>query len=138
MSTDWHFPIFVAVSLVAFTGVLRLVLRHRSAPLSWQALIWVAGVVVVGGMTFAKIGATHGLPIWLYYGVPAVLTWVLPPVVFRMRGRELPIYLLLALVVAPAIHLAFSFILGWNEYLPFLPIPSLVELASYHPSLAST
>ena len=130
MSTDWHFPIFVVVSLVAFMGVLRLVLRHRSAAPSSLTLIWVAGVVVIGGMSFAKIGATHGLPVWLYYGVPAVLTWALPPVVFRMRGREIPIYLVLALVVAPAIHLAFSFILGWKEYLPFLPVPSLIELAS--------
>jgi hypothetical protein len=81
-------------------------------------------------MTFAKLGASHGLPVWLYYGVPAALTWVLPTVVFRMRGREVPSYLVLALVLAPGIHLVFSLILGWKEYLPFLPLPSLAELAS--------
>ena len=130
MSTDWHFPIFIAVSLVAFIGILRLVLRRRSVAPRWLTVIWVAGVVVIGGMMFAKLGASHGLPVWLYYGVPAALTWVLPTVVFRMRGREVPSYLVLALVLAPAIHLVFSLIVGWKEYLPFLPIPSLAELAS--------
>ena len=28
----------------------------------------------------------------------------------------------------PLIHVVFAFFLGWNEYLPFLPIPSLAEV----------
>ncbi len=91
-------------------------------------LNWVGGVVVVAGMLFAKVGTSYELPVWLYYGVPAVITWTLPPLVFRMRSREVAIYLVLALLLAPMIHLAFSFFLGWKEYLPFLPVPSLAEL----------
>ena len=116
------------VSFVAFTMLLRTVLRHRSDTPTWVQLNWVAAVVVVGGMLFAKVGTSYDLPIWLYYGVPAVITWTLPPVVFRMRGREVVTYLALALLLAPMIHLTFSFFLGWKEYLPFLPIRSLAEV----------
>jgi hypothetical protein len=91
-------------------------------------MLWVAGVVVVGGMTFAKLGATSGLPVWLYYGLPAGLTWVLPPLVFRMTGREIARYVPLAVLVAPVIHVTFSLLVGWKEYMPFLPVPSLAEL----------
>ena len=87
-----------------------------------------AGVVVVGGLVFAKMGTTIGLPVWLYYGVPAVLTWVLPPFVFRMRGNEIAKYLPMAVLVAPMIHVLFSFLLGWKEYMPFIPVPSIWEL----------
>jgi hypothetical protein len=128
MSTTWHFPIFVAVSFAAFIGMLRFVLRKRPAAPSWTTLIWVALVVVVAGMLFAKTGTRYGLPVWLYYGVPAALTWVLPPLVFRMQRREMLTYLVLAFVLAPAIHVIFSFFLGWKEYLPFIPVPSFAEL----------
>lgn len=91
-------------------------------------MLWVASVVVLGGMSFAKLGATQGFPIWLYYGLPAGLTWVLPPWVLRMSGREVARYVPLALLVAPAIHVFFSLFFAWGEYMPFLPVPSLREL----------
>jgi hypothetical protein len=127
---SWHFAVFILVSLVAFVGMLLLVLHRRSARPGMTKTLWVAGVVVIGGMAFAKMGTTVGLPVWLYYGVPAALTWVLPPVVFRMRGHEVATYLPLAVLVAPTIHILFSFILGWKEYMPFIHIPSLWELIS--------
>ena len=66
---------------------------------------------------------------WLYYGLPAVLTWVLPPLVFRMRGKEVARCLPMAVLAAPAIHILFSrSFLGWKEYMPFIPVPSLGEL----------
>ena len=60
--------------------------------------------------------------------MPAALTWVLPPVIFRMRGREVARYLPLAVLVAPLIHVVFAFFFGWAEYMPFIPVPSLREL----------
>jgi hypothetical protein len=48
--------------------------------------------------------------------------------ILRLTGREVARYLPLALLVAPAIHVAFSLFLGWKEYIPFLPVPSLAEL----------
>jgi hypothetical protein len=37
-------------------------------------------------------------------------------------------YLVLALLTASAVHTVFSFFLGWKEYTPLLPGPSLLEL----------
>ena len=125
MSTGWHFPIFILVSFVAFVAVVRLSLRARRDPPARATMLWVAAVVVVGGMLFAKAGAGLGLPVAIYYGLPAAVTWLLPPIAFRMRSREIAIYLPLALVMAPIIHVLFSFFLGWHEYMPFLPVPSL-------------
>src|SRR4051812_23296554 len=128
MSSTWHFPLLILVSFLVFVGVLLAALQRRNQRPATVTVTWVAAVVVVGGMVFAKIGTTMGLPVWLYYGVPAVLTWVLPPFVFRMRGREVARYLPMAVLVAPMIHVVFSFALGWKEYMPFIPVPSIWEL----------
>ena len=55
--------------------------------------------------------------------VPALVTVLLPPIVFRLTGRRVLAYLLLAALSAPLIHVLFSLILGWGEYMPFWPIP---------------
>lgn len=128
METSWHYPIFILVSLVVFAGVIHFVLKNRQHSLKPGTIIWVSIVVVVGGMSTAKYGASVGLPVWVYYGVPALTTWVLPPLVFRMNGLEFGKYLILAMFIAPMIHILFSFFLGWNEYMPFMPIPSLYDL----------
>ncbi len=128
MDAVWHFPIFIGVSYILFVGVLRIAVRRRRRLPASSELLRIAGVVVVGGMTFAKIGATNGFPVWLYYGLPAGLTWLLPPMVLRMTWRELAQYVPLALLLAPAIHTGFSLLFGWKGYMPFLPVPSLTEI----------
>jgi hypothetical protein len=126
----WHFPVFILVSFVAFVGILRVALNRRSELPPTMTVLWVAAVVVIGGMIFARAGTSMGLPVWLYYGLPAILTWVLPPIVFRMCGSEVARYLPMAVVVAPTIHVLFSFLFGWNEYMPFILVPSIRELVS--------
>lgn len=79
---------------------------------------------------FARAGARAGLPVWVYYGLPAALTWLLPPLAFRMRGLEIARYLPMAMLIAPVIHVVFAFFLGWTEYMPFIPVPSLRALLS--------
>ena len=125
-----RFAVMILASLLAFYGVLRLTLRARPRPPAAGALATVAAIVVVGGMVFAKVGATAGWPVWLYYGLPAGLTWLLPPLAFRMASREIVQYIVLAVLVAPVVHVLFSFILGWHEYMPFIAVPSLGELLS--------
>lgn len=88
----------------------------------------VASAIVFGGMLFARYGAQAGLPWWIYYTVPMLLTVALPPIVFSMTMREAPMYVILAFLSAPVIHTVFSFFLGWREYMPFIPIPSLRDL----------
>jgi hypothetical protein len=128
MDFNPRFSIFVVVSLVLFLGVLRFSLRARPKLPAWRSIMIVATVVVVGGMLFARWGAMTGLPWWVYYTLPALLTVILPPLAFRMSSREVAEYLVLAFLMAPAIHTVFSLFLGWKEYMPFLPIPSLSEL----------
>jgi hypothetical protein len=79
-------------------------------------------------MVFARWGASSGLPWLLYYTIPALVTLVVPPALFRLKRAETVEYLVLAFFMAPTVHVAFSFLLGWKEYMPFLPVPSLVEL----------
>lgn len=123
-----RFSVFVAVSLAVFAGLLRFVTRHRAHRPDAAAVAAVALVVVVGGMIFAKYGNNLGLPWWIYYTVPALATLLVPPVAFRLRGGELVHYLALAFLSSPAIHVAFSLFLGWHEYMPFIPVPSLRQL----------
>lgn len=123
-----RFAIFIATSAIAFVALLRAVLGRRRVAPHGVRVLWVAAVVVVGGMLFARYGARFGLPWWIYYTLPAALTLALPPLAFRMTRREAVPYLALAFLVSPVIHAAFSFFLGWKEYMPFLPVPSLADL----------
>jgi hypothetical protein len=123
-----RFIVFIVVTLVVFVGILALVMRGRTTPTSRTAVAAVSLVVVVGGMIFAKVAQNAGWPWWIYYPVPAALTLVLPPMVFRFSGRELIWYLCLAFLSSPVIHAVFSFVLGWHEYLPFFRVPFWREL----------
>lgn len=128
ISESTRFPILIAVSLVVFAAILRLILRKRIPPPSWVVVTIVSAIVVVGGMLFAKLTQNAGWPWWIYYTVPAAVTLLLPPLAFRMSSAELWKYLFLAFLSAPVIHVFFSFFFGWHDYMPFLHVPSLSEL----------
>ncbi len=125
-----HFAVFVLASFVAFLALLRVIVRKRPVQPGSLSLLWVSAVVVVAGMLFAKVAANSGLPPWVYYGIPAATTILLPPVVFGMRRGEVAAYLCAASLTPAVIHVGFSLILGWKEYLPFWAVPSLRELLS--------
>jgi hypothetical protein len=129
VNTEWRFPIMIVVSLLLYVGVLRVVLGRTAFRQRRVAVGIVAVVVVVGGMLLGKYGATLlSLPWWIYYPVPAALTLILAPVVFRLTLPRTLLYLLLAVLSAPVIHVAFSFLLGWGEYMPFWTIPGVHEV----------
>lgn len=94
-------------------------------------MVALSAIVVVGGMLFARWGQNTGLPWWVYYTAPALATFLLPPLVLRMSGRESGNYLLLAVCMAPAIHAFFAFFIGWPDYMPFIPIPSMSDLLKH-------
>jgi len=125
-----HFAVFVLASFVAFLALLKVIVRKRPVQPGSLPLLWVSAVVVVAGMLFAKVAANAGLPPWVYYGIPAATTILLPPVVFGMRRGEVAAYLCAASLMPAVIHVGFSLILGWKEYLPFWAVPSLRELLS--------
>jgi hypothetical protein len=128
MDTSWHFPFFVLASLAVFAWLIAFSTRKRQARPKATTVMWVSLIVVVGGMLFARFGASTGLPWWIYYTVPALLTLSLPPVVFRFNRSEATQYIVLAFLSSPVIHFMFSFFLDWHEYMPFIPVPSLQSL----------
>jgi len=85
-------------------------------------------VVVVIGMLFGKYGATYGLPWWLYYPVPMLLTVLLPPVILKLNRKKTFLYLVMSFLSAPFIHAFVSFFLGWREYMPFWKLPFIGNL----------
>jgi hypothetical protein len=128
MTSHLRFIVFIIVSLLVFILLLRFVLRKRQQAPSSPRIYAVAFAVVVLGMMFAKYGNLGGLPWTIYYTVPALLTLLLPPIVFHFNRDELWRYLVLAFLSSPVIHIIFSFFFGWHEYLPFIYIPSLWSL----------
>ena len=133
MPPTLRFPVFILVSLVAFLAILRFVTRRRPVRPSASVLLAIAAVVVVGGMGFAKLGQNTGWHWSIYYTVPALATLIVPPVVLRFSLSELWQYLVLAALSSPVIHVLFSFLLGWHDYMPFLHVPSLGELRGNGP-----
>ena len=128
MNGTLRFAAFIVVAYFVFVMILRIVLRGRTRrPERWRVMS-TALVVVIGGMLFAKVGQNSGLPWWVYYTVPMLVTVIVPPAVFRMSVREVMTYLVLAFLSSPVIHVVFSLFLGWKDYMPFIEIPSIWEL----------
>lgn len=129
MSDLARFAIFMAAATFVFVAVLIFVTRRRVTPPAPSLLFVLTLVVVAGGMLFARYG--HILfqpPWWIYYGLPALTTILLPPSALRMRRGEILQYVPMASLMAPAIHVFFSLAIGWHDYMPFpIYIPSLME-----------
>jgi hypothetical protein len=53
---------------------------------------------------------------------------MVPPLAFEMTRRAVPEYLVVAFLSGPLVHTTFAFFLGWNEFMPFLPVPSVWDL----------
>ncbi|MEQ1487605.1 MAG: hypothetical protein ABL920_03860 [Methylotenera sp.] len=107
---------------------LSWALRSRATKPPRLKVIWVALIVVVVGMVFAKLGANAGLSPAIYYGIPVITALALPPFVFNMKKWEMLKYVTLTFISSPIIHIIFSAIIGWHEYLPFWYVPSISEL----------
>lgn len=128
MNSTWHFLIMIVASLLIFFLIVRLLLS-KTEYLKKIRLISVLGfTLVVLGMTFGKYGATYGLPWWIYYPVPMLITVLLPPVFLKLNTRKTIVYLALSFFSAPLIHFIFSFFVGWTEYMPFWKIPFVGDL----------
>src|ERR1700733_3267863 len=60
-----------------------------------------------------------------FWVTPEVLV---PPVLFRMSGHETAKYVFLAGLLPPAIHVCFSFFVGWHDYMPLFYVRSVWDL----------
>ena len=122
MNDIGKFLVYMLVALVVFVAVLRFILRLRNQ-LPIYKIILLAIIAVVGGMTFARITHEKGVPWYIFYGIPAFITFVLPPLVLRMSKRELIFYIPISILLGPAIHIFFSFLFGWHDYMPLFYVP---------------
>jgi hypothetical protein len=116
------FLVNVFVALLVFIGLLVFILRGRSKRPVFKISI-LALIVVIAGMTFARITYGIGVPWWIFYGLPALTTFVLPPLVLRMSRHEFLLYVPLAILMSPIIHIFFSFFIGWHDYMPLFYVP---------------
>ena len=127
-NADWHFYIMIAVSLILFFIMIRIVLSKHEFIVKKNTIFFLSFIIVVIGMLLGKCGARLGFPWWIYYPVPMLMTVLLPPFTLKFDRVKTMQYLILSLVSAPLIHASFSFFIGWKEYMPFWNIPSIREL----------
>lgn len=122
-SANWHFIVMIFASILVLIFVIRLLISKDRFLQMKKVIITLSVLVVVAGMLLGKFGANWGLPWWIYYPVPMLLTLILPPLILKFDARQSLIYILLSFLSAPFIHIFFSFFMGWGEYLPFWKIP---------------
>ena len=127
MNSLVKFLLYMLVALIVFIGMLIFTLRSRPHKPVLRIII-LALIVVVGGMTFARIMYGKEVPWWIFYGIPAFITFVLPPLALRMNKRELSFYVPLSILMAPFIHIFFSFSFGWHDYMPLFYVPWWKEI----------
>jgi hypothetical protein len=116
------FLVYMLFALIVFVLVLLFTLRKRAKQPVFK-IVLLSFIAVVGGMTFARITYGKGVPWWIFYGIPAFITFVLPPIVLRLTKRELIFYIPVILLMAPTIHACFSFFFGWHDYMPLFYVP---------------
>ncbi len=118
----------IIASIAIFFLVIRMVVPKKDFWLKRKQIFLLSLVVVVFGMLFGKYGATYGLPWWLYYPIPMLITVLLPPLYLQLKRQKVITYLVLSFLSAPLIHALFSFFAGWTEYMPFWKIPFIGDL----------
>lgn len=126
-----RFIVFMAAAFLLFMALVRFSVRRRKLLPTHRTTMTISFIVVVLGMIFSRYShlASPHLPWWIYYGLPALTTVILPPVWLRMSRAEFSQYLPLAWLIAPVIHVFFSLFVGWHDYMPFpVYIPSISEL----------
>lgn len=124
---DFHFLSMMAVSFLVVALSLELLMLRRAVRPPWPRVAGVAMVVVAGGMAWGRLGAHAGLPWGVYLLPPVAATLLLPPLAFRLSRRETVSWLAVAVASGPLVHVAFSLLLGWGEFIPPWHLPTLAE-----------
>jgi hypothetical protein len=117
-----QFLVYMVVAMIVYFAVLTFTVRKRS-PRPYVKLLLLTLLVTAGGMIFARITYGKELPWWIFYFIPVLVTYIFSPLILRMSRHELWVYVPLALLMGPTIHILFSFFLGWHQYMPLFYIP---------------
>jgi hypothetical protein len=123
-----EFVTLTIVTCIVLIFIVRFSLNKRDPnPAKYARNIGILIALAVVCMLIGKYGATWGLPWWIYYPAPMLLVIIFPLVLFRMNKTEALRYVIISIVSGPIIHIIFSLI-GWKNYMPFIKIPSIMEL----------
>jgi len=125
---DMHFCLMVLVSFILFFEIILIVAGKRFFLYNKNKILFISFVVVIAGMLFGRYSANLGLPWWLSYPVPLLVMAILPPAWLKLTRPQTLLYLAISLGIAPLIHVLFSFVLGWKEYMPFWNIPFIGDI----------
>ncbi|WP_016778201.1 hypothetical protein [Anaerophaga thermohalophila] len=120
--STFKFITLIFTSLVVFNLILLMVLGRTNYMTRVNQVIWLSLLCVVFGMLFGKYGTDMGLKWWINYLVPMLMNALLPPIVLRMKNKQIVLYLFMIFLSAPLIHVIFSFFFNWTEYMPFWEI----------------
>mgnify|MGYP000879884613 CR=1 FL=1 len=124
MDQSFRFLVIAAVTYLAFLSVIRLVLGSQYKAKSF--LINIIGILTVfGGLLIGKYGNFLKLPVYIYVALPVLLTVLIPPLALKMKSDQTLKYLAFSILAVPVVHIFFSFLVGWDDFLPFIKIPSL-------------
>lgn len=127
MDQAFRFLIMAGITYLTFLCVIRLVMGSQYKSKSF--LINIIGMFTVyGSFIISRYNNVLKLPGFLYYILLLLLTVFLPPLSLKMKSDQTLKYFAFGIVAVPLLHLLFSLLLGWGEYLPFIQIPSLWEL----------
>ena len=117
-----EFIIQTIVSILVVILILLFIFRfHDPNPVKKTGNLFLVALLELLCMLLGKFGANLGLPWWIYYPVPMLITLVFPPVYFKMSKIEIVKYLAMIVISAPLIHIIFS-LFGWTNYMPFFTI----------------
>jgi hypothetical protein len=124
MDQGFRFLVLAGFTFLAFICVIRIVLGKQYRNKGF--MVDITGILTVfGSFLTAGYGKAAGLPEYLRYVIPVALAVCLPPLSLRMNSGQILKYLALGILVTPVVHILFSLLLGWNDMLPFIAIPSL-------------
>lgn len=123
-----EFSSLTIVSVIVIILMVRFSLRQRYPnPTKQLMVLLVLSLLAAVCLVWERYTTGFGLPWWIYYPVPLLLTLLFPIFWFRMKRSEAVTYFLLTILAAPVSHILYS-LLGWKEFMPFIEVPSLLEM----------
>jgi hypothetical protein len=123
-----EFVTLTIVTCIVLILIVRFSLRTRNPnPTKNVKNLGILISLAVVCMLIGKYGATWGFPWWIYYPAPMFLVIIFPVAFYKMNKTEALKFIIISIVSGPIIHIIFS-LFGWKNYLPFIKIPSIMEL----------
>lgn len=122
----WNGPLLSVLAATAglFVGFAAAFRRTDRWPGGSIAAAWALGIAIVT-VGLGIILLKTGLPPWLYFPLPVIVSLGAPWLIFRPGWKAYLVFLGVSVIMSPLTHFLWSFFLGYHNYLPFWEIPSV-------------